>query len=211
MIFFFFIISFLDSVEWAGAWSYKMESFGQLNPSENNIPNIIEGNENCDENVQLCAYCGFEERFLGNQFVMVRYVSLIHHFYFLQYMNSDCPNIAISRSLSLLSLSLSVCLSLSFSLTLYLSIYLPISLSLSLTFYLSIYPSLSFPFLSLSLSIYIYITNNRHIYTYSIYSFCSYKLFVLSGSIGSDMGRMGGWKRSVEATILYLSQCRQKR
>ena len=83
-----------------------MESFGQLNPSENNIPNIIEGNENCDENVQLCAYCGFEERFLGNQFVMVRYVSLIHYFDFLQYMNSDCPNIAISRSLSLLSLSI---------------------------------------------------------------------------------------------------------
>ena len=151
-----------------------MESFGQLNPSENNIPNIIEGNENCDENVQLCAYCGFEERFLGNQFVMVRYVSLIHHFYFLQYMNSDCPNIAISRSLSLLSLSIyiSICLCLPFSLILshFLSIYLPISLSLSLSLYLSLTLSQSIYYISL-----IIVIETPILFIHSVrtnYSFC---------------------------------------
>ena len=65
-----------------------MESFGgnapntdsrttaalQIAPSSSSAGEKEKEKENTreEENVQLCAYCGFEERFLGNQFVMVR-------------------------------------------------------------------------------------------------------------------------------------------
>ena len=44
------------------------------NSNDMRISNTVEDDIKYDNNVQLCAYCGFEERFLGNQFVMVRYV-----------------------------------------------------------------------------------------------------------------------------------------
>ena len=53
-----------------------MESFGQnstdlVKLKTENSPDL---DLNCDEDdLLLCAYCGFEEKFLGNQFVKVRH------------------------------------------------------------------------------------------------------------------------------------------
>ena len=110
--------SISDAVEWAGAWAYKMESFGgnapntdsrttaalQIAPSSSSAGEKEKEKENTreEENVQLCAYCGFEERFLGNQFVMVRKAT--------NYVFPSHFNMPLSNSLYL-SLSLSLSLS----------------------------------------------------------------------------------------------------
>jgi hypothetical protein len=52
-----------------------MESFGQNNTDLLKLK--AENSPDCDpnyevDNLPVCAYCGFEEKFLGNQFVKVR-------------------------------------------------------------------------------------------------------------------------------------------
>ena len=76
-------IIIIDADEWAAAWSIKMESFGQnstdlLKLKAENSPDF---DPNCEEdNLPVCAYCGFEEKFLGNQFVKVRTSNIVLSF-----------------------------------------------------------------------------------------------------------------------------------
>ena len=77
------IITIIDADEWAAAWSIKMESFGQNNTDliklkSENSPDLNLNCEDEEDNLPLCAYCGFEEKFLGNQFVKVCYVMLCY-------------------------------------------------------------------------------------------------------------------------------------
>ena len=60
-----------------------MESFGQNNTDltklkTENSPDVNVNCEDEEDNSPLCAYCGFEEKFLGNQFVKVFYVMLCY-------------------------------------------------------------------------------------------------------------------------------------
>lgn len=75
------ILIIIDADEWAAAWSIKMESFGQsstdlIKLKTENSPDLNLNCEDEEDNLPLCAYCGFEEKFLGNQFVKVCYFML---------------------------------------------------------------------------------------------------------------------------------------
>lgn len=60
-----------------------MESFGQNNTDllkikAENSPDFDPNYE--EDNLPVCAYCGFEEKFLGNQFVKVRSLVIVMSF-----------------------------------------------------------------------------------------------------------------------------------